>query len=145
MGKTAQSGDVLALHICLGSQKFLVIGIAGIEGLLIVCLELLHFFLVLGNSRKLRGYLIGEDDTESVAAHRDITKESVRIGYRLLLQDVKFFGNKGFPFSVADGFFTLHSSFFTPYGVVEVHERHTRELSDVASAFSSLEEARHGK
>ena len=145
MGKTAQSGDVLALHISLGSQKFLVIGIAGIEGLLVVCLELLHFFLVLGNSRKLRGYLIGENDAESVAAHRDITKEGVRIGYRLSLQNVKFFGNKGFPFSVADGFFALHSSFFTPYGVVEVHERHTRELSDVASAFSSLEETRHGK
>lgn len=29
--------------------------------------------------------------------------------------------------------------------MVEVHERHTRELSDVASALSSLEEARHGK
>ena len=29
--------------------------------------------------------------------------------------------------------------------MVEVHERHTRELSDVASALASLEEARHGK
>ena len=29
--------------------------------------------------------------------------------------------------------------------MVEVHERHTRELSDVASALSSLEEARYGK
>ena len=29
--------------------------------------------------------------------------------------------------------------------MVEVHERHPRELSDVASALSSLEEARHSK
>ena len=29
--------------------------------------------------------------------------------------------------------------------MVEVHERHTRELSDVASAFSAFEEARHSK
>ena len=31
------------------------------------------------------------------------------------------------------------------HNMVEVHERHTRELSDVASALSSLEEARHSK
>ena len=29
--------------------------------------------------------------------------------------------------------------------MIEVHERHPRELSDVASALSSLEEARHSK
>ena len=86
VGKTAQSGDVLALHICLGTQKFLVIGITGIKGLLIVCLELLHLFLILGNSRKLRGNLIGEDDTKSVAAHRDIAHQCVRVGNDLCLQ-----------------------------------------------------------
>ena len=80
MSKTAQSGDVLALHIRFGSQKFLVICIAGIEGLLIVCLELLHFILILGNSRKLRGYLIGEDNTKSVAAHCDIAHQRMRVG-----------------------------------------------------------------
>ena len=31
------------------------------------------------------------------------------------------------------------------HNMVEVHERHTRELSDVASALSPLEEASHGK
>ena len=86
MGKTAQSGDVLALHICFGAQEFLVIGIAGIEGLLVVCLELLHLILILGNSRKLRGYLIGEDNTESVAAHRDIAHQRMRVGDDLCLQ-----------------------------------------------------------
>ena len=89
VGKTAQSGDVLALHIRLGSQKFLVIGITGIEGLLIVCLVLLHLFLILGNSRKLWGYLIGEDNTESVAAHRDIAHQRMRVGDDLRLQLIK--------------------------------------------------------
>ena len=86
MGKAAQPGDVLALHIRLGTKKFLVIGIAGIERLLIVCLELLHLFLILGNSGKLRGNLIGEDNTQSVAAHCDIAHQRMRVGNDLRLQ-----------------------------------------------------------
>ena len=133
VGKTAQSGDVLALHIRLGSQKFLVIGIAGIKRLLVVCLELLHFFLILGNSRKLRGYLIGEDNTESVAAHRDVAHQRMRIGNDLRLQLTKSIG-------IICAIYAICGE-----NMVEVHERHTRELSDVASALSSLEEARHSK
>ena len=133
MGKTAQSGDVLALHICFGSQEFLVIGIAGIEGLLIVCLELLHLILILGNSRKLRGYLIGEDDTESVAAHRDVAHQRMRVGDDLCLQFLEGCG------------ISLSGCAVCGENMIEVHERHPRELSDVASALSSLEEARHSK
>ena len=37
VGKTAQSGEVLALYVGLAAEQPFVVGIAGIEGLLIVC------------------------------------------------------------------------------------------------------------
>ena len=153
VGKSAQTSDVLALGIGLDAKKSLVIGVACEEGgliegrvkseerriLLLFCLRccfLCQFVLV--------------DDTQAVAADGSVTHQCMRVGddFRLqILQNLSrvFAVELAFPLVAERCFFTLHSSFFTFYDVVEIHKAQSCKPFDVLLSLSSLESTCHGK
>ena len=84
VGKTAQTGDVLALYVGLGIEELLVMGVATVERRLIVGDDLVKVVCVHQEFVALR-QLILEDHTESVAADCGVAHQRVGIGDNLLL------------------------------------------------------------
>ena len=153
VGKTAQTSDVLALGIGLDAKKSLVIGVTCEEGgliegrvkseerriLLLFCLRccfLCQFVLV--------------DDTQAISADGGIAHQRMMVSddFRLqILQNLSrvFAVELAFPLVAERCFFTLHSSFFTFYDVVEIHKAQSCKPFDVLLSLSSLESTCHGK
>ena len=84
VGKTAQTGDVLALYVGLGVEELLVMGVATVERRLIVGDDLVKVGCAHHEFVGLR-HLILEDHTEAVAADCGVAHQRVGVGGDLLL------------------------------------------------------------
>ena len=123
VGKSAQTGDVLALGIGLDDEKSLVVGVASEEGLLIegrvksdillLCF-LWQFILV--------------DDSQTVAADSGVAHQRMRVGddFRLQIREIREIRVR-----LKD--------------MIEIHKAQSCELLDVLLSLASLESTCHGE
>ena len=132
VGKTAQTGDVLALYVGLGVEELLIMGVATVERRLIVGDDLVKVVCVNQEFVGLR-QLILEDHTESVAADCCVAHQRVGIGDDLLLhlgEGLCRFGRRG-----SGG----------GHDMVEIDKREACQSADLFLALAALKEACHSK
>ena len=169
VGKTAQSCQVLALHIRLHSEQLLVVGVAGIEGLLIVCAHGLKIYdsrrrififshrlhrctqilLLRGNSPELsssfvRNFICANlcNLWETFILEDDT--QTVATDGGIAHQRMRVSNNLRLKLTKCLGIIRA-ICVICGRNMVEVYQRESRQSRDVLLALTALEEARHGK